>query len=129
MLSLGRGTWPRWGSDGYIYASVDSGTVRIPEAGGPAEPVTRLGDGEQGHRFSAILPSGGRALLGVGTGGEIEIQTSPGSGTRIDLILPSDTGLLSTSAPVDSPAEKPVASWFARVREPRRRLDAFCHLY
>ncbi len=75
VITLGPGTFPRWGSDGYIYALGDSGAVRMPASGGPVEQVTRLGEGEVGHVVSDFLPGGEDALLMVGlSGGDGEIR-------------------------------------------------------
>ena len=66
VITLGPGLFPRWGPDGYIYASGDSGTVRIPATGGPVEQVTRQGEGEVFHFVSDLLAGGNSALLVVG---------------------------------------------------------------
>ena len=62
--------FPRWGLDGYVYATADSGAVRIPATGGPPETVSRLREGDQTHRVVDLLPGGEgalmRALLGEG---------------------------------------------------------------
>ena len=55
-----------WGPDGYVYVSTDLGLDRVPAAGGPPEPVTRLTDGELIHRFSGAAPGG--ILLAVDHG-------------------------------------------------------------
>ncbi len=60
---FGRGDW---GSDGYIYFTdrYPGGIHRVPEGGGPAEPVTTLDaqKGEFTHRHAQLLP-GGKAIM------------------------------------------------------------------
>jgi serine/threonine-protein kinase len=55
-----------WGPDGKIYwtAGYNSGIVRVPEAGGPLEEVTKVDaeHGERSHRFAHFLP-GGKSIL------------------------------------------------------------------
>ena len=45
-----------WGSDGYLYVSGSRGLVRVPAAGGPAEALTRLREGEINHAWPNVLP-------------------------------------------------------------------------
>ena len=58
-----------WAQDGWIYwtASYPGGIVRIRDAGGAVEPVTRLDveKGERSHRFARLLPDGGALLYTV----------------------------------------------------------------
>jgi serine/threonine-protein kinase len=60
-----RGAW--WSSDGYIVASLTlgAGLVRLPDSGGPPEPLTNpaLTD-EATHRWPQVLPNG--AILFTG---------------------------------------------------------------
>jgi Tol biopolymer transport system component len=61
--SLGRGG--SWGEDGNIIAALASsgGSLsRIPDGGGPPQPLTELAQGEVTHRWPQILP-GGKAVL------------------------------------------------------------------
>jgi serine/threonine protein kinase len=53
-----------WGEDGVIVAALTGfdGLVRVPAAGGPPEPLTRLAPGEVTHRWPQLLP-GGNAVL------------------------------------------------------------------
>ena len=74
VITLGPGRVPRWGPDGYIYANVDSGVVRMPASGGPVEQVTRWGEGETGHAVNDFLPGGEDALMMVQAGDDIEIR-------------------------------------------------------
>ena len=61
-----RGIVPRWGPDGeYLYASADSGAVRVPATGGPTESLTELGEGEEAHWVADFLPGGEAGLLRV----------------------------------------------------------------
>jgi serine/threonine-protein kinase len=64
------GTWPRWGPDGYIYATVGAGTVRVPATGGQSEPFTRESTDDPGAQFVwSFLPGGEVALMDVNLGG------------------------------------------------------------
>ena len=65
VITLGSGLYPIWGPDGYIYASGDSGAVRMPASGGSVEQVTRVVEGERRHAISDFLPGGDGALLMV----------------------------------------------------------------
>jgi Tol biopolymer transport system component len=49
-----------WGDDGYMYIGSTRGTLRVPEAGGEFELVTRVDSaaGETGHHSPVILPGG-----------------------------------------------------------------------
>src|SRR5437762_9590529 len=54
-----------WGEDGYIVAASGSvsGLIRVPEAGGAPQPLTKLADkGERTHRYPQVLP-GAKAVL------------------------------------------------------------------
>jgi serine/threonine-protein kinase len=53
-----------WGEDGYIVAVLGNarGLSRIPEGGGPPQPLTTLENGEVTHRWPQVLP-GGQAVL------------------------------------------------------------------
>jgi serine/threonine-protein kinase len=53
-----------WGPDGNIVGSFGIVTplLRLPDAGGTAQPITRLRAGELSHRWPQVLP-GGRAIL------------------------------------------------------------------
>jgi serine/threonine-protein kinase len=63
VRTLTRGTWPEWGPDGTVYASTDSGTVRVPAVGGAVEYVTRLAEEEQFHIIYDVMPDGRHALM------------------------------------------------------------------
>jgi len=65
VRTLLEGQSPEWGPDGWVYASTDSGTVRIRSTGGPTETLTRLGEGEAEHYIRDVLPDGRGALLEV----------------------------------------------------------------
>jgi serine/threonine-protein kinase len=67
VRSLGPGTLPEWGDDGYVYASADSGAIRVPAAGGAREYISRFGQGENQHVVFDLLPGGRKALLQVGS--------------------------------------------------------------
>ncbi len=56
-----------WGEDGTIIAALNviSGLSRVPAAGGSPQVFTKLGKGEQTHRWPQILP-GGQAVLFTG---------------------------------------------------------------
>jgi serine/threonine-protein kinase len=53
-----------WGEDGYIVAALGNtnGLSRIPEGGGPPQPLTTPENGEVTHRWPQVLP-GGQAVL------------------------------------------------------------------
>ena len=53
-----------WGDDNNIVAELhnSSGLMRVPAAGGAPQPITKLGPGENTHRFPQVLP-GSRAVL------------------------------------------------------------------
>lgn len=61
-----------WSTDGYIYVTnqLIGGVVRVPEDGGPVEPVTEIDAAkhERSHRFAAMLPGGRAMLLTVASG-------------------------------------------------------------
>ncbi|HEV8148953.1 MAG TPA: protein kinase [Gemmatimonadales bacterium] len=47
-----------WGSDGYLYVGGSQGLVRVPAAGGPQEPLTRIKQAEGNHAWPQLLPGG-----------------------------------------------------------------------
>ncbi|MSV35574.1 MAG: hypothetical protein EXQ47_08260 [Bryobacterales bacterium] len=59
-----RGYGGSWGEDGNIIAALNQRGVlsRVPSAGGPPVPVTKLNSGEATHRWPQVLP-GSRAVL------------------------------------------------------------------
>jgi len=69
VRTLMQGTIPLWAADGFVYATVDSGTARVPVAGGPVQPLTRLGDGESIHIITDVLPDRRGALMMANVGG------------------------------------------------------------
>ena len=58
-----------WGEDGSIIAALieHSGLLRIPENGGPAQPVTYLKPTENSHRWPQVLPGAKAVLFTVGS--------------------------------------------------------------
>jgi serine/threonine-protein kinase len=58
-----------WGEDGYIVAALGTGTglSRIPEGGGPPQPLTTLENGEVTHRWPQVLPGGQAVLFSANT--------------------------------------------------------------
>jgi serine/threonine-protein kinase len=46
VRTLTAGFAPEWGRDGFVYATTDSGAVRIPSTGGAVEYVSRLSEGD-----------------------------------------------------------------------------------
>jgi serine/threonine-protein kinase len=59
-----------WGEDGSIVVAGGE-TVplsRIPAAGGPWQPFTKLGFGESTHRWPQVLPDGGAVLFTASSG-------------------------------------------------------------
>ena len=65
VRSLMPGEWPRWGNDGYIYSSVQDGTLRTLATEGVPQALTSLADGESSHLILDILPGGEGALVVV----------------------------------------------------------------
>ena len=65
IRTLTQAIWPRWGPDGHIYATVPTGTVRVPVTGGPPDTLTRLTGDEASHWIMDFLPGGSTALLEV----------------------------------------------------------------
>ena len=63
VRTLTRGIRPEWGPDSFVYASTDSGTVRVPSAGGAVEYLSRLADGDVRQFVNDLLPGGKSALL------------------------------------------------------------------
>jgi serine/threonine-protein kinase len=68
-----------WGQDGNILAGGPASTLwQIPAAGGPSQPLTKLGPGEISHEWPQVLPGGDAALFtastffGVGDNANIE---------------------------------------------------------
>ena len=49
VRTLTSGSVPEWGPDGFVYATADSGAVRVPATGGAVEYVSRLADGDLQH--------------------------------------------------------------------------------
>ena len=93
IRTLTTGQDPHWGLDGYIYASVAEGTVRVPGSGGPADAVTRLADGDRFHVITDLLPGGKTALLYVLTGDQ-ELET-----LAVDLATGELTRLMFGASP------------------------------
>ena len=62
------GQWPRWGDDGYIYSSVQDGTLRTLATGGSLDTLTTVADGERSHTILDVLPGGKGALVVVNFG-------------------------------------------------------------
>jgi len=62
---IGRGG--TWNSDGTIVfaPSLNSALLRVPDAGGKAEPLTKLTPGESNHRLPQFLPHGRQFLFFV----------------------------------------------------------------
>ncbi|MFV1988760.1 MAG: hypothetical protein ACC682_15920 [Gemmatimonadota bacterium] len=67
------GSAPFWGPDGFVYATTDSGTVRIPSTGGAVEHLSRVGEGER-HFVSDVLADGKGVLLSVARQGGAEVR-------------------------------------------------------
>jgi eukaryotic-like serine/threonine-protein kinase len=57
-----------WTSDGTITFGSVSGLQQISDNGGSARPLTRLRDGEAGHRYPHVLPGGRGVLFESNTG-------------------------------------------------------------
>ena len=61
LRTLGRGNFPRWATDGYVYAIVDTTLVRVPPEGGAWEVVAIVPSSEI-HAVTQVMPSGEHAL-------------------------------------------------------------------
>ena len=82
------GRSPEWGPDGFVYVTIDSGTVRVPATGGAVESVTRLAAGEAGHAVSDVLPDGRTALVTVvREGGQAELRGLDLESSEMKLIV------------------------------------------
>jgi Tol biopolymer transport system component len=93
VVAVASGDHPEWGPDGYVYATADSGVVRVSSTGGAIQYVSRLADGDQEQRLYDVLPGGRRALLDVsGPGGGSEIR-------GLDLESGEMTALLAGNSP------------------------------
>jgi eukaryotic-like serine/threonine-protein kinase len=96
VLTLGDAADPEgasWSSQGTIAfaPSTVSALHQVPQGGGAAQPLTRLGKGEATHRWPAFLPGGAAMLFGYGTtSGNWENQqvavVSVGTGERRNLV-------------------------------------------
>ena len=73
IRTLTPGRDPEWGPNGFVYATTDSGTVRVPSTGGAVEYMLRAEGGEI-HTVHDVLPGGGSALLEVVQGGALEVR-------------------------------------------------------
>ena len=93
VVSLADAPSPRggsWGEDGTIVfaASYRASLMRVSAAGGPAQPLTTLAEGEITHRFPQMLPDGAAVLytasteVNIGDGATLVVQPLP-SGERI----------------------------------------------
>ncbi len=60
-----------WGDDGNIIAALYPLGVlsRVPETGGPPQPITKLEPGEASHRWVQVLPGAKAILFSAGIGG------------------------------------------------------------
>ena len=68
------GSSPEWGPNGFVYATADSGAVRVPATGGAVEYVSRLNDGDLQHVVYDVLPDARNALLMVFRSDGVEIR-------------------------------------------------------
>jgi Tol biopolymer transport system component len=94
-LTLGDAAVPRgasWASQGSIIFTPSTGSVllQVPDAGGSAQPLTRLEKGENSHRWPELLPGGKALLFAAGTTGnwtnaQVAVQ-SISTGKRQNLI-------------------------------------------
>jgi len=90
VRTLVQGDQPEWGPDGYVYATTDSGAVRVPSTGGAPEYISRRQEGENAHYVRDVLPGGERVLLEVDRGGDLEIRgLDLGSGVATPIIAGS----------------------------------------
>ena len=96
VLPLGDAATPRgasWGSQGIIaFTPILVGALQqVPDAGGAAQRLTRLGKGEISHRWPEFLPGGKAVLFAAGPRGinfinsQVEVQ-SVGTGEGRNLV-------------------------------------------
>jgi serine/threonine-protein kinase len=80
-----------WGEDGNIvfHPNPQGGLLRVSSAGGKAEPLTKLGQGEVTHRWPQVLP-GAKAVLYMSSGGagtaensDIAVQPLPAGTPKV----------------------------------------------
>jgi Tol biopolymer transport system component len=66
-----------WGDDGNIvfHPNPQGGLLRVSSAGGKAEPLTKLREGEVTHRWPQVLP-GAKAVLYMSSGGSGTAENS-----------------------------------------------------
>src|SRR4029077_8262005 len=95
-LTLGVASNPggaSWGSQGMIiFAASQFGSLQqVPDAGGTAQPLTRLEKDDAAHRWPEFLPGGKAVLFAAGrnalssTIGQVDVQ-SVGTGERRNII-------------------------------------------
>jgi serine/threonine protein kinase/Tol biopolymer transport system component len=95
-ITLGDAASPNganWGSHGMIAfaLTINSVLLQVPEAGGPAQPLTHFVRGEVTHRWPEFLPGGKAVLFAAGTNGinfsnaQIAVH-SVGTGERRNLL-------------------------------------------
>ena len=98
IRTLTTGSWPRWGPDGYIYASVAGGSVRVPATGGPADTVTQFTGDDAFHAIFDFLPGGESALLHVNLpGGEFESRAVNLATGEMKLLMFGEAPLYSST--------------------------------
>ena len=81
-----------WGTNDLIVfgSSGNNQLMQVAAAGGVAEPVTTLGEGEQDHRQPELLPGGTALLFSVAGGGDTRIAVkSLTTGERRHLLVGS----------------------------------------
>jgi serine/threonine-protein kinase len=79
VTALARGTWPRWGPDGYVYyAGPDRGIMRVPATGGEPEVVRALAEADGGDQLLVdFLPNGdGLMMVMAGEFGALDLGTA-----------------------------------------------------
>jgi Tol biopolymer transport system component/predicted Ser/Thr protein kinase len=99
-----------WSDEGVIlYAGSTNGPLfRVPASGGRAVAVTKLLNGQNGHRSPRFLP-GGRQFLFYTNGAESAIWLGSLDGGETRRITAVGSG-------ADSPAEYLVSGWLVQVR-------------
>jgi len=65
VRTLTAGSSPEWGPDGFVYASTDSGTVRVSASGGAVQVLSHRAEGEEAQLVWDVLPRGNGALVMV----------------------------------------------------------------
>jgi serine/threonine-protein kinase len=82
LRTLGTGSWPHWGRDGYVYAASGEAVVRVRPTGGAADTVMLSAGGDA--RLHDVLPGGSAALIRVARPDDAGTDEVRVEGLRLD---------------------------------------------